>query len=174
MVPSSPADMVPRNLRALHGALEHTVAIQATRLQELLDDLVAGGSVSRGEADRLTAQLVAASKAYSHALLQVLDTVTGSGGAPVVLTAARIAQNVRRVVARRAGLGDPPVEPAPPVAPVPLDPAPLTIAEVRSHLPALDAPTLRLLRTREVQGRNRKGLLADIDRRLDDLAAPPG
>src|SRR5436190_17708548 len=84
-------DPVTKNLRALRGALEHSLTIQRTRVQEIVDDLVSRGTLSRTDADGLIGQLLASSKDYSQALLQVLDSATadtrktlGAGMAPVM------------------------------------------------------------------------------------------
>lgn len=176
MASNGPADLLPRNLRALHGALEHSVTIQATRLQDLLDDLVVRGSLSRAEADDLVHQLVTTSKAYSQALLRVLDTVTEHTGT------RRVAQSVGQAVGQTIGqtIGQTvsqalaqvprrrPAAPAGPAAPDPAvpDPATLTIAQARTRLAGLDPAILRRLRAQEVAGRNRKGVLSAIDRQL--------
>ena len=175
----SPADVIPRNLRALHGALEHSVTIQATKLQELMDDLVVRGSLTRAEADNLLGQLVSASKAYSPALLQGLDMVTDTATAPVRATAGRladtagavagtVAQSVRqapRLVPGRGRPASPKAAPAPVVAVLP-DLSTLTVPQVKSRLAGLDASALRRLREQEVAGKNRKGVLDEIARQL--------
>jgi hypothetical protein len=148
-----PADLIGRNLRALHGALEHSVTIQMTRLQGLMDDLVARGSLSRAEADDLLGQLVATGKAYSHALLQVLDTVRQ----PAKLTVPKLPIPPQLRPNRRR-----------PDALVVPDLHTLTVAQVKPRLAGLGPDDLRALREREVAGKNRKGVLAVIDRLLVD------
>lgn len=101
------ADLIPKNLKALRGALEHSVTIQMAKLQEVADDLVARGALTRAEADKLVGQLVTSGKAHSQALLHVLDAATADARknveagvatavAPVVTTASRIADTVRQ------------------------------------------------------------------------------
>lgn len=101
------ADLIPKNLKALRGALEHSVTIQMAKLQEVADDLVARGALTRAEADKLVGQLVTSGKAHSQALLHVLDAATADARknveagvatavAPVVTTAGRIADTVRQ------------------------------------------------------------------------------
>ncbi|WP_377323057.1 hypothetical protein ACFJIY_27145 [Pimelobacter simplex] len=186
----NPADLIIRNLRALHGALEHSVTIQAPRLQELMDDLVARGALTRAEADHLVGQLVTTSRAYSQALLQVLDSVTTESrkvlAAPKVLTspvratAGLLVETVRQapklvVPGRRTPAPAPaPAAPAAAAAPdvpdVP-DLADLTVAQAKPRLAGLDAAGLRRARAQEAAGKNRKGVLAEIDRLL---ARDPG
>lgn len=103
------SDLIPgaKNLKALRGALEHSVTIQLTRLQDVIDDLVARGSLTRADADQLVNQLMSTSKAYTQALLQVVETVrtetrrnveTGlsTAAAPVMATANKIVETVRK------------------------------------------------------------------------------
>lgn len=177
---SNPADLIPRNLRALHGALEHSVTIQATKLQELMDDLVVRGSLSRAEADNLLGQLVSASKAYSQALLQVLDMVTETATAPVRATAGRLAGTVAQSVKQAPRLVPGRRKPAPAVAapraeatsaavtalPTLPDLSTLTVPQAKARLAGLDASALRKLREQEVAGKNRKGVLDEIARQL--------
>lgn len=100
MAPKTPSvdiTVVTKNLKALQAALEHSLTIQRVRLQEIIDDLVSRGSLTRADADRLINQLFASSKDYSHSLLQVLDAVATEarknlgGIAPVMATAGKTA-----------------------------------------------------------------------------------
>lgn len=166
MAPNGPADLVPRNLRALHGALEHSVTVQATRLPALLDDLVVRGSLSRADADQLLGQLVSASRSYSHALLQVLDAVTESASGPVTATAGEIAQTVSQTVSHALAQVPRRRRPSPAAHASLPDLSTLTVAQARSRLTGLDASALRRLRAQEESARNRKGVLDAIDRRL--------
>jgi predicted component of type VI protein secretion system len=97
---------VAKNLKALQGALEHSLTIQRVKVQEIVDELVTRGTLSRAEADRLLNRLVASSKDYSQALLTVLDTVSTetrktlgagleAGLAPVMATAGKLVETVK-------------------------------------------------------------------------------
>lgn len=187
MAPKTPAvdiGLVTKNLRALHGALEHSLTIQRNRLQEIVDDLVSRGTLSRADADGLVSQLLASSKDYSQALLQVLDSVAadtrrglGAGIAPVKATAGKLAETVRKAptlaakTARRAEKVAP--EPlATPVAKIAelVEPIPgyadLTVAEIKPRLDGLSASELRTLRDLEAGGKARKGVIGQIDQLL--------
>lgn len=170
-----PADLIPRNLRALHGALEHSVTVQATKLQELMDDMVTRGSLTRADADHLLGQLLSSSKAYSQALLQVLDTITETATAPVRATAGRIAQAVTQAPKLVPGRRTSPTTAAQASrAPVVVTDEPdglpdlstLTVVQVKARIAGLDASALRRLRDQEVAGKNRKGVLAEIAQQL--------
>ncbi|GAA1534584.1 hypothetical protein [Nocardioides humi] len=163
-----PADLIGRNLRALHGALEHSVTIQMTRLQGLMDELVARGSLTRAEADHLLGQLVSTGKAYSQALLQVLDTVRQAPKLPTQLLPTQL------VPGRRRADASPEPDPGPPVPDnvetlVVPDLDRLTVPQVRARLAGLGAGDLRRVQEREVAGKNRKGVLGEIDRLLKGL-----
>ncbi|WP_183098796.1 hypothetical protein [Nocardioides pelophilus] len=187
MAPKTPSldiTLVTKNLRALQGALEHSLTIQRTRVQEIVDELVSRGSLSRADADGLLNQLLTSSKDYSQALLQVLDSVTaearksiGAGIAPVMATAGKLADSVRQVgktsgrtsrssaVAPKAA-----AKPAAPSAAAPAEPIPgyagLTVAEIRPRLTGLSPSQLRKVRDLELAGEARKSVLGQIDQLL--------
>jgi hypothetical protein len=179
-------DPVTKNLRALQGALEHSLTIQRARVQEIVDDLVSRGTLTRTDADGLLGQLLASSKDYSQALLQVLDSITsetrktlGAGIAPVVApvvapvmaTAGRIADTALKASARvtRTPAGKP-VEKARRSEAAPADPIPgladLTVAEIKPRLTGLSPAALRRVRDEEAAGKARKTVLAQIDQLL--------
>lgn len=183
------SDLIPgaKNLKALRGALEHSVTIQMTRLQDVIDDLVARGSLSRAEADKLLDQLVSTSKAYTQALLEVLETVRvetrknieaglSTAAAPVMATANKLVGKVRqgskpgkkgrkgKKGKAKAGAADAKLtvvkhDPIP-------DLADLSIAKIRPLLAGLTPAELRQVRAREATGKGRTSLLAEIDRSL--------
>lgn len=84
----SPIDKLPggRQVRALHGAIEHSLAIQTNKLQQTIDDFVARGKLSREDAEELVGQLLASGQGFSKGLLEVIDSAVadarkGAGGA---------------------------------------------------------------------------------------------
>jgi hypothetical protein len=188
MAPKTPSvdiTIVTKNLRALQGALEHSLTIQRTRLQEIVDELVSRGSLSRADADGLLNQLLTSSKDYSQALLKVLESVTAdtrksisAGIAPVMATAGKLAETVRNA----PGMPRKPPAPAPKAAPKPAavadapaaEPIPgydeMTVAQIKPRLTSLSAAALRKVRDRELSGKARKTLLAQIDQLLGPKA----
>ncbi|KRA27243.1 MULTISPECIES: hypothetical protein [unclassified Nocardioides] len=190
------SDLIPgaKNLKALRGALEHSVTIQMTRLQDVVDDLVSRGSLSRTDADKLIDQLVSTSKAYTHALLEVLETVRvetrknleaglSTAAAPVMATANKLVDTVRKGKGQKPGkkgkdkLGKTGKKGKAKAGaadakltvvqhdPIP-DLADLSIAKIRPLLAALTPAELRQVRAREATGKGRTSLLAEIDRSL--------
>ena len=188
MAPKTPSvdiTIVTKNLRALQGAFEHSLTIQRTRLQEIVDELVSRGSLSRADADGLLNQLLTSSKDYSQALLKVLESVTAdtrksisAGIAPVMATAGKLAETVRNA----PGMPRKPPARAPKAAPKPAavadapaaEPIPgydeMTVAQIKPRLTSLSAAALRKVRDRELSGKARKTVLAQIDQLLGPKA----
>ncbi len=171
-------DPVTKNLRALQGALEHSLTIQRTRVQEIIDDLVARGTLSRTDADGLIGQLLASSKDYSQALLQVLESITSqtrkgisAGIEPVMATAGKLAETVRKapMMPRKTTPQAPKAVPKP-AADVPSDPIPgydgMTVAEIKPRLAELSSSSLRKVRDLELAGKARKTVLGQIGQLL--------
>jgi polyhydroxyalkanoate synthesis regulator phasin len=155
-----------KNLRALQGALEHSVTIQRAKLQEVMDDLVARGTLTSAEAENLANRLIAGSKDYSTALLAVLDSVMTEARK----TAGKLAGTVMQAPKLVARSPRPEKAEPRPVSPRPADPIDgydaLTVAEIRPQLAGLTAADLKRVRDQEVAGKSRKSLLAEIDRLL--------
>lgn len=180
---TGPADLIPQNLKALRGALEHSVVLQAAKLQEVVDDLVARGTLTRAEADRLLGRLVASSKGYTAALLQVVDVVANearrtvgagvaAGVAPVMSTAGRVVETVKQAATGRTPKTAGPRPAGQAASSTAADAMPdidsLTIAQARPRLAGLSTAQLREVRSKEASGKARKSLLAEIDRMLGE------
>jgi len=182
---SKSGDLVPgaKQLGALRGALEHSLTIQRARLQEVVDEFVSRGALSATEANRLVDQLLSSSKAYSQALLSVLDSATAETRktldatvAPVVATAGRaagkVADTVRaapKLVKRSSGRksGPAPVKATTTASDEPIAGySTMSVPQIRPSLSGLSAEDLRRVRDLEASGKKRKSLLAEIDKLL--------
>lgn len=96
---SRPFDRLPgsRQVRALHGAIEHSLTIQRDQLSGTVDEFVRAGKISRQSADELIEQLVSRSQGYTQGILTVLDSAVAEarrGVSGVVGTAAGAAKRV--------------------------------------------------------------------------------
>ncbi|NYJ01480.1 cell division septation protein DedD [Nocardioides thalensis] len=195
MVDTAP---VTKNLKALQGALEHSLTIQRVKVQEIVDELVTRGTLSRAEADRLLNRLLASSKDYSAALLAVLDTVSSetrktlgagleAGLAPVMATASKVVETVKaapklvgaktpktpsKPAARKPAAAKPAAAKPSPSSTTAADPIAgyddLTVAQLKPKLAGLTPADLRKVRTVETSGKRRKGVLDEIARLLKD------
>jgi hypothetical protein len=116
------------------------VVLTRARLQEVVDEMVERGRITRGDAADLVADLLARGRAQADELLEQL-------GVRGPLEAAR----------RVAGLG-----PEFPIAGY----DELTVAEVAAELDGMTTAELRQVREYEKANANRKTVLAAIERRL--------
>jgi polyhydroxyalkanoate synthesis regulator phasin len=125
------------------------VLITRDRLQEVLDDAVERGRMTRDDAGDLLAELFRRGRRQTDELLRDIDGVIGA-------PAERVIREVDR--ARRAtGLG-----PAFPITGY----DDLTAAQVTDRLGDLSAPDLRVVRDYEKRNANRKSVLAAVERKL--------
>jgi hypothetical protein len=124
------------------------VLLTRERLQEVLDDAVRRGRMTRSDATDLVQELVSRGRANTEAVLSDVDQLLGS-------PAGKVRQGVDR--ARRAtGLGGFPIK----------DYDELTAAQITQRLGELDQSELRQVREHERRNGNRKTVLAAIESKL--------
>jgi hypothetical protein len=119
------------------------VVITRARLQEVVDEAVRRGRITRGDAADLVTDLLARGRSQADDLIGELEQLISRG--PI--------EAARRV----AGLG--------PEFPI-TGYDELTAAEVVSQLDGMSAPDLRKVREYEAANANRKTVLGAIDRKL--------
>ena len=125
------------------------VVVTRTRLQEVLDEAVARGRMTRDDAGTLLSELLARGREDIEGLLDgARSTTKGS--------AERVLREVDRA-RRAAGVG--------PSFPI-LGYDDLTAAQVNERLGDLSAPELRKVRDYEKRNANRKSVLAAIEQKL--------
>jgi len=138
------------------------VLLTRDRIQEVVDDAVQRGRMTRQDASNLVLELVARSRRQTDELLSDLEQLLGIAQGDEVEDGvrARSVERVRREVdrARRAtGIA----------ADLPLpDYDELTAAQVIERLKALSDSDLRLVRDHERRNANRKTVLAAAEQRL--------
>jgi len=139
--PKKPAPPAPDDLVASLGVLRErlvsSITLTSDRLQEAVDDAVRRGRMTRKDAEELLSTLLTAGRAQTEALLA----------------------EVEGLVRRRGGGGGGsafPIE----------DYDSLTAAQVNARLGDLSAAELRKVRTAERKGKNRKSVLAALERKL--------
>jgi polyhydroxyalkanoate synthesis regulator phasin len=142
------ADGVREAVRRVLNPLD-AVVITRDRLQEVLDDAVGRGRMTRDDAGDLLAELVRRGRRQTDELLHDIE---GAIAAP----AERVIREVDR--ARRAtGLGS--------SFPI-MGYDDLTAAQVTEHLGDLSPSDLRVVRDYEKRNANRKSVLAAVERKL--------
>ena len=186
---SRPTTGLDKSIENFRDSLEHSLNISRDRLQEVVDDAVRRGRMQRRDAEKMVSDLVSRSRRQTSSLLEDLERVAEQArkelrgrSAPARRQAAKAAQRARRQVRGAAGRAGRQVRDA---ADGPLagadrlrrrTPLPsrfpitaydqLTAAQVRSRLADLGKPELRRVREYETRNRNRKGVLAAIDKQL--------
>lgn len=167
-----------KSVEAFRNSLERSVTLSRDRLQEVVDEAVERGRMTRGDANELVSKLVSRGRKQRDELLHDLErllaqwrrdvgTRTRPARRQATRTAGRAARAARDVadpalaeadkLRRRTG-----VRSASPITG--LDQ--LTVPQVNSRLKDLRPAELRKVQTQEKRGKARKGVLDEIERRL--------
>jgi polyhydroxyalkanoate synthesis regulator phasin len=162
------------SVQAFREALERTITISRERLQEVVDDAVRRGRMTRGDAEEMVGRLVTRGRDQAEDLLSQLERVL----AQVREAPGRAKQQVgdRAVRARKRAVKavDKPLAGADRVrraARVPGFPITaydqLTIRQIDRRMQELSRPELRRVRDYERGNKGRKSLLRSLDRKLE-------
>jgi polyhydroxyalkanoate synthesis regulator phasin len=167
-----------KSVEAFRDALERSVTLSRDRLQEVVDDAVKRGRMTRGDANELVSSLITRGRSYTDDLVKQLERLmeqasreVESRTGPARRRAGQAAGKAARVardaadrplaeadrLRRRAG-----VSAGGPITAYDQ----LTAAQVKARLRDLSKAELRQVRTREQRGKARKSVLDDIERRL--------
>ena len=164
-------------LERSRGALESNLTLSRERIQEVVDDAVERGRMTRGDANKLVSNLVSHGRKASDDLMRDLeklleqarkevDSRTSPARRQARSAAGRAARSVRdaadRPLAEADRLRRRTGAPGPPITGYDQ----LTAGQVKSRLKELNKAELRKVRTQEKRGKARKGILNDIERRL--------
>jgi hypothetical protein len=136
------------------------VVVTRERLQEVLDEAVARGRITRDDAGALLADLLQRGRKQTDDLREDIEGLLGGAKGATRKGVSGSAERVLREVdrARRvAGVG--------PSFPI-LGYDDLTAAQVNERLPDLDAAELRKVRDYEKRNANRKSVLAAVEQKL--------
>jgi polyhydroxyalkanoate synthesis regulator phasin len=173
----SSATGADKSVEAFRDALERSVTLSRDRLQEVVDDAVKRGRMTRADANDLVSKLVTRGRQHTDGLLKDLEKLVDQAQREVttrVKPARRRAGTAAGRAARAArDAADRPLAEADrlrrraggPGFPISAYDQ-LTAAQVKQRLGGLSKAELRKVRTREQNGKARKSVLADIDRRL--------
>jgi polyhydroxyalkanoate synthesis regulator phasin len=175
---SSAAGRTDKNVQAFREALERSVTLSRDRLQEVVDDAVDRGRMTRGDANELVSKLVSRGRRYTDDLIRDLEKLLDQArkevetrAGPARRQATRAAGRAARVardaadrplaeadkLRRRAG-----VSAGNPITAY----EQLTATQIKSRLADLKPAELRKVRTAEKRGKSRKGILSEIEKRL--------
>jgi polyhydroxyalkanoate synthesis regulator phasin len=164
-------------LESSRGALESNLTLSRERIQEVLDDAVERGRITRSDANELVSKLVSRGRQATDELMRELERLLDqarreieSRAAPARRQATRAAGRVGRAardaadrplaeadkLRRRTGAPGPPITGY----------EQLTASQVKSRLRDLNKADLRKVRTQEKRGKARKGILDEIEKQL--------
>ena len=167
-----------KSVEAFRDALERSVTLSRDRLQDVVDDAVKRGRMTRGDANELVSSIITRGRSYTDDLVKELERLLEqarreieSRTRPTRRRATRAAGRAARAardaaeaplaqadrLRRRAG-----VTAGGPITAYDQ----LTAPQIKSRLGGLSAAELRELRTREMRGKARKGVLEAIERQL--------
>ena len=164
-----------QSVQAFRDALEKTVTISRDRLQEVVDDAVRRGRMTRADADEIVGRVVSRGRDQAEELLgQVERLLAQAREAP---GRARQQAEARAEKARKRAVKavDRPLAGADRVrraARVPGFPITayddLTVRQIDRRLQELSRAELRKVRDYERRNKGRKGVLRSVDRQLKD------
>ena len=185
---SASAGRADKSVQQFREALERSITIPRERVQEVVDDAVKRGRMTRKDANELVSKLVSRGRKQTDTLLRDLeklldqarkdiDTRTGGARREAKKAADRSRKQAKQTADRvgRAArdAADRPLAEADrlrrraggPGFPITAYDQ-LTAAQVKTRLTGLNKAELRKVRTREKNGQARKGVLDTIDKKL--------
>ena len=162
-----------QSVQAFRDALEKSITISRERLQEVVDDAVKRGRMTRGDAEEIVGRLATRGREQAEDLLSQLDRLLSQ--VRDVPDRARKEVGGRANVARKRAVkaADKPlarVDRVRRTARVPGFPITaydqLTVPQIDRRLQDLTREQLRKVRDYERRNKSRKGLMRELDRKL--------
>jgi polyhydroxyalkanoate synthesis regulator phasin len=141
-------------LESSRGALGSNLTLSRERIQEVLDDAVERGRITRGDANEMLSKLVDRGRKATDELMRELERLLDQARSEIEARTTPLAEADK--IRRRAGAPGPPITGY----------DQLTASQVKSRLRDLNKADLRKVRTQEKRGKARKGILDTIDGRL--------
>ena len=161
------------SVQAFREALEKSITISRERLQEVVDDAVRRGRMTRGDAEELVGRLVTRGRDQADDLLSQLEGVISQVREAPVRARQQAAAGAQQARQRAVKAVDKPLASADRMrraARVPGFPITaydqLSIRQINRRLQELSRAELRRVRDYERRNKARKGLLRSLDRKL--------
>jgi polyhydroxyalkanoate synthesis regulator phasin len=179
---SSQSSRAEQSVQAFRDALEKSVTISRDRLQEVIDDAVRRGRMTRGDADEMVSRLVSRGRDQADDLVSQLERLLaqvreapGRARQQVGSRAQQVGSRAERARKRAVKAVDKPLAGADRVkraAGVPGFPITayddLSVRQIDRRLQELSRGELRRIRDYERRNKSRKGVLQAVDRKLKD------
>ena len=172
------ADRADKSVEAFRDALERSVTLPRERIQEVVDDAVKRGRMTRDDANDMVSKLVSRGRKQSEELVKELEVLLDQARRQVGRgttkarrqakgTAGKVAKSARDAadeplaqidkVRRKAGVG-----PSFPITGY----DELTAAQINRRIADMTKPDLRKVRTYERNNKARKSILAKLEKAL--------
>ena len=168
-----------KSVEEFRDALEKSVTISRDRIQEVMDDAVKRGRMTRADAEKTVSDLVSKGRQQTDELVAELEKVLDQARRGVearVAPARKRAEKAATAAVKRARTTAEPalveadklrrragVASSSPISGY----ESLNASQVKSRLKDMKKADLRKVRTQERRGKARKGILDDIERRLN-------
>jgi hypothetical protein len=150
--PSPAADDPLKRLAGLRDALTKSVMLTGDRIQEVVDDAVRRGRMTRTDAEDLVQRLISLGRQQTEDAISDIEQLLGRGAATGGDRVLRHVDKARRAV----GIGTFPV----------LGYDDLSASQIGDRLSDLTPAQLRKVRDHEKRNANRKSVLQAIERKL--------
>jgi polyhydroxyalkanoate synthesis regulator phasin len=172
---SEQSSRVEQSLQAFREALEKTVTISRDRLQEVIDDAVRRGRMTRGDADEMVSRLVTRGRDQADDLLSQVERLLAQVREAPGRARQQVGSRAQKATKRAVKAVDRPLAGADRVrraARVPGFPITaydqLSTRQIDRRLQELSRAELRRVRDYERRNKARKGVLRAVDRKLPD------
>jgi polyhydroxyalkanoate synthesis regulator phasin len=170
---SEESSRAEESVQAFREALEKSITISRERLQEVVDDAVRRGRMTRGDAEELVGRLVTRGRDQADDLLSQLERIIAQAREAPGRARAQIGGRAQEARKRTVKAVDKPLAGADRVrraARVPGFPITaydqLSVRQIDRRLQELSRAELRRVRDYERGNKARKGLLRQLDRKL--------
>jgi polyhydroxyalkanoate synthesis regulator phasin len=162
-----------QSVQAFRDALEKSVTISRDRLQEVVDDAVRRGRMTRGDAEEMISRLATRSREQAEDLLSQLDGLLSQVREVPDRAKQQAGGQAERARKRTVAAVDKPLASADRVRRAAHAPGfpitaydQLSIRQIDRRLQELSRQELRKVRDHERKNKARKGLLRALDRKL--------
>jgi polyhydroxyalkanoate synthesis regulator phasin len=164
-------------LESSRGALENNLTLSRERVQEVVDDAVKRGRITRSDANELVSNLVSRGRKATDDLIRDLErlleqarkeieTRTSPARRQATRAAGRVGRAARdaadRPLAEADKLRRRTGAPGPPITGYDQ----LTATQIKTRLRGMPKADLRKVRTQEKRGKARKGILDEVEKQL--------
>jgi polyhydroxyalkanoate synthesis regulator phasin len=182
---SAESSRAEQSVQAFRDALEKTVTISRDRLQEVIDDAVRRGRMTRGDAEEIVSRLVTRGRDQADDLISQLerllaqlreapDRARQQVGGRTQQARTQVGNRAKRARKKAIKVADSPLAQADRVrraARVPGFPITayddLSVRQIDRRLQELSRTELRKVRDYERRNKARKGVLRSVDRKLN-------